>query len=292
MPPRSPSLPPVPGGHAPTREEPEDVQSRPAPRPLPLAAAGVRGLRLPTRLLLPDRTAATVATYDLAVALGTDRKGVHMSRLVACAHAWSAGFDPLRPRALLADLRATQPAPAAEFTVRFPYHREKSAPVTGERGMMEYGVVLVGRADPVRPERFVLALEVPVTTLCPCSRDISEHGAHNQRAWARVRFRLDPEGTPETLDGLLTRVEREGSSELYAVLKRPDEKHVTERAYANPKFSEDLARDLAHALGGLPGLRLLTVDVENLESIHAHSAFARYENPSFVPEPVVSPAEG
>ncbi len=281
--PRSPADP----GRLHRATEPEDVQSRRDDRPVPLAAAGVRGLRLPTRILLGPREVPALATYTLAVGLRPGRKGVHMSRLVTCAHTWSEGFDPFRPDLLLARLRETQPAPHAEFTIGFPYHREKSAPVSGARGLMEYGVTLRGRHDEGRDERFALDLAVPVTTLCPCSRDISEHGAHNQRAWARVSFALDPARVHPDLDALLARIEAEGSCELYAVLKRADEKYVTERAYARPKFSEDLARDLALTLTDLPGLGLETVDVENLESIHAHVAFARYDAPP-VPPPVVA----
>lgn len=265
------------GAIAPSQDEPEDVQARPAPRPLPLRAAGIRGLRLPTRLLLPTHEAMTIATYELGVALDASHKGVHMSRLVSCAHRWSKGFDPLRPRLLLEELHRTQPTNGAVFVIRFPYHREKLAPVTGAKGLMGYEIALTGQKEGGE-EHFFLDLDVPVTTLCPCSRDISQHGAHNQRSWARVRFLLDPASEPPILDDLLGRIEAEGSSELYSVLKRPDEKYVTEAAYTHPKFSEDLARDLAAGLSDLAGLTLLRIDVENLESIHAHAAFARYES--------------
>ncbi len=288
MPSPPPSRPLSARGRPSVPAEPEDVQSRRDDRPVPLAAAGVRGLRLPTRLLLGDKEVSTLATYTVAVGLPPGRKGVHMSRLVACAQDWSRGFDPFRPDLLLRRLCETQPAPRAEFTIRCPYHREKRAPVSGVPGLLEYELGVHGFHEEGRPERFVLELAVPVTTLCPCSRDISEHGAHNQRAWARLGFALDPRGTPPPLDELLGRIEAEGSCELYAVLKRADEKYVTERAYARPKFSEDLARDLVLALDDLPGLGLQSVDVENLESIHVHSAFARYESSS-VPPTVVPP---
>jgi GTP cyclohydrolase I len=292
MPSPSHPRPPVDGDPPCPSTQPEDVQSRRDDRPVTLAAAGVRGLRLPTRVVVGRREVPTLAIYALAVGLAPGHKGVHMSRLVACAHGWSEGFTLFRPDRLLDELRATQPAPHAEFTIAFPYHREKSAPVSGARGLMEYEVTVQGRHDEGRADRFDLALAVPVTTLCPCSRDISEHGAHNQRSWVRVSFSLDPSEVRADLDALLARIEAEGSCDLYAVLKRADEKFVTERAYARPKFSEDLARDLALALEGLSGLGLRTVDVENLESIHAHAAFARYETECVPPPPVSEPASG
>jgi GTP cyclohydrolase I len=292
MPPLPRSLSPTGTGRLDESPEPEDVQSRPDERPVPLAAAGIRGLRLPSRLRLDGREIPTLATYTLAVGLPPGRKGVHMSRLVACAHAWSRGFDPFRPDLLLASLRKTQPAPRVEFAIDFPYHREKLAPVSGAPGWMEYAVAVRGRHEEGRGDRCVLGLAVPVTTLCPCSRDISEYGAHNQRSWVRASLAVEPARVEPDLDALLARIEAEGSCELYAVLKRADEKYVTERAYARPKFSEDLARDVALALQGLPGLELVSVDVENLESIHAHTAFARYEEVAEPLPPLPDPTPG
>ena len=164
-------------------------------------------------------------------------------------------------------------ADKGDITVVFPYFMTKSAPVSGVQSLMDYQVQWVGRAEKAQVE-FELTVQVPVMSLCPCSKAISDHGAHNQRSHITVQL---VGSQAYDLDAVIQLIEKQGSSELWSLLKRPDEKYVTEYSYNNPKFVEDLIRDVAAAVKQLPGVLRYKIEAENFESIHNHSAYAVIE---------------
>lgn len=251
-----------------------DTQSQRDARGLPIDRVGVKNLRFPLRIRDRDHVEqATVATVSLAVDLPHHFKGTHMSRFVEVLHAHGHELTVASiagmPRALMKKLDSEK----AHVEFRFPYFRTKKAPVTEAEGLLDYGVVFEVNAEKARVD-FVVTVEVPVTTLCPCSKAISARGAHNQRGIVTlaVRFR-----DPVWIEDLIELVESSASSGLYSLLKRPDEKFVTEHAYDNPVFVEDLVRNIALRARKHPQLTWFRVEAENFESIHNHNAYAVIE---------------
>jgi GTP cyclohydrolase I len=250
-----------------------DVQSHPDARELAIGRVGIRGLRYPIRFVDGDGEArATVASCSVFVALPAERKGTHMSRLVAVIDEMP---DPLSLAALpglLDTLLARLGAEAGRIEIAFPWFVRKAAPVSGAQSMMDYQVEL--SAEALDGKRVVdVGVVVPVMSLCPSSKAIADYGAHNQRSY--ITLRVHPRGGTEvTLRGLIATAEEEASCELYGLLKRADEKFVTERAYEHPRFVEDLVRGIAARLVNDPRFEGFTVAAENLESIHNHSAYA------------------
>jgi len=253
-----------------------DVQSGPDARRLAIDQVGIRGLRYPIAFADHDGAAqGTIALANVYVALPEDRKGTHMSRLVMLLEEHSApGAAPLSVatlRPLMDDLVVRLDAPGGRIELVFPFFVRKTAPVSGVASMLDYEVRLVAELADGR-YRQTVAVAVPVTSLCPCSKEISEYGAHNQRSQVTITVR----GSEAVFVHELLRIaEEEASSELYGVLKRADEKYVTERAYDNPRFVEDLVRGVAGRLAADARLGAWCVEAENFESIHNHSAYAR-----------------
>ncbi|MGB7399082.1 GTP cyclohydrolase FolE2 [Castellaniella sp.] len=256
-----------------------DIQSSLDARGIPIQRAGVRGIRYPLRLLVSATVSQqVVAHWEMTVALPAEDKGTHMSRFIEVLEAWRE--TPMSPDGFCRMARAIcdrLDAKICDVAARFPYFLEKAAPVSGLRSLMDYQVSWVAHASQGAPTRFSQQVQVPVTSLCPCSKAISEYGAHNQRS--HVHVSLDYE-TPMAadLDVLIRGVEAQASSQLWGLLKREDEKFVTEQAYENPKFVEDLVRDVAVLLRRLPGVASYQVEAENFESIHNHSAYAMVNN--------------
>jgi GTP cyclohydrolase IB len=247
-----------------------DVQGSPDSRHLPIQKVGVRRLRHPMLWQTQDKAQATIGEFSFAVELPAAKKGTHMSRFVTLlnqhAAPWSVADAP-RVGKLLCETLETE---RAFFEVHFALFMDKAAPVSGVTSLLDYQVTL--RCEATHHDAHVtLAVQVPVTSLCPCSKEISAYGAHNQRSHITITAQVTPQVLAEDI---ITTVEAQASSQLYGVLKRPDEKFVTERAYDNPKFVEDLVRDVALAIKKLPGLSQVTVEAENFESIHNHSAYA------------------
>jgi GTP cyclohydrolase I len=259
---------------APLHRHLRDVHSEKDTRKLPLDRAGVKGLRYPICVL--DRARGkqhTLGEIDMSVALPHGRKGAHMSRFVELLNRHRGEIDIRRFHAICAELRSEHQAKAAHVEVRFPYFVEKEAPVTRARGLVDYACTFgasVGEGKGRRGSLWVAA-EVPVTTLCPCSKAISDRGAHNQRSLVTVKVWFT---RFFWLEDLIRLVEESASSELYAVLKRPDEKLVTERAYDRPRFVEDLVREVGTRLKADKTFSKWEVEAESFESIHAHSAYA------------------
>ena len=253
-----------------------DTQSGSDERNLAIDQVGIRGLRYP--LAFADGEAppqATIASFAVMVALASDRKGTHMSRLVQILEDLAApGAPPLSVaslRGLLEDLVARLDAPGGRIEITFPWFVRKNAPVSGVASLLDYEVRLAGELADGRYASTV-TVAVPVTSLCPCSKEIAEYGAHNQRSTITIGVRPRE---PIRVGELLRIAENEASSELYGILKRADEKYLTERAYDNPRFVEDLVRGVAARLAADPRVAGYAVEAENFESIHNHSAYAR-----------------
>jgi GTP cyclohydrolase I len=250
-----------------------DTQSARDVRHLAIQRVGVRGVRYPLTLRIGKAELPTVAEWDLDVALPAERKGTHMSRFVAWLDALDAPVDAASLRSGMAEMLERLHAQDGRIEARFPFFLRKRAPVSGLESLLEYQGRWIAEAR-AGASAVWAEVVVPVKSLCPCSKEISDYGAHNQRSHVTIRVELLGDiGWPE----LVRFAEDEASSELWPMLKRADEKWVTERAYENPKFVEDLVRDVALRLNADPRVGRYAVDVENFESIHNHSACARIE---------------
>lgn len=250
-----------------------DVQSIVDTRNLPIDWVGVRGIRHPVVLLGAHARQPSIGMFEMLVALPADQKGTHMSRFLCLLNEATPEIPFQGPRALFGQILSTLHAQKARLTLQSTWFFQKKAPVSGVPSLMDYDITWVvegGHATALT----TLVLAIPVTTLCPCSKKIADYGAHNQRSILELRLRLDPKVDPVDPDVLIPRVEALSSCPLYSVLKRPDEKWVTERAYDHPQFVEDLVRDVAMLLKSTPGLLGFSVGCENFESIHNHSAYA------------------
>jgi GTP cyclohydrolase IB len=253
-----------------------DTQSLADHRQIAIDRVGITNLRYP--LQIRDRgqvLQSTVATCALTVDLPHHFKGTHMSRFVQVLNAHGPVLHVENIQEILRELVAKLHSEKAQVEFVFPYFIEKHAPVTGAPGLMDYEVKFNatyahGVVD------LVVTVGVLVTTLCPCSKAISLHGAHNQRGKVTFAVRFE---RPIWIEDLIELVESCASSELYSVLKRPDEKAVTERAYENPVFVEDLVRNVAARANLEPNITWYRVEAENYESIHSHNAYASIEKP-------------
>jgi GTP cyclohydrolase I len=251
----------------------EDVQSRADTRRIPINKVGIKDIRHPVKL--KDRSSGeqhTVATFNMYVNLPHDFKGTHMSRFVEILH-HEREISVENFGHLLEEMTRRLEAEAGHIEMTFPFFVMKRAPVSGVESLMDYEVTLIGeqRGD---SQTLSIRVVVPVTSLCPCSKRISERGAHNQRSHVTLTAQLREH---VWIEELIDIAEAEASSELFGILKRPDEKFVTERAYDNPKFVEDLVRDLAIRLNAESRISAYVVEAENFESIHNHSAYALIE---------------
>lgn len=249
-----------------------DVQSLGDVRRVAIDRVGVKDVTYPIRLRTPDGgEQTTVATINMYVSLPHHQKGTHMSRFLEVLNEQTG--EPVSPdripeiaRAICHRLNAAE----AHFEARFTYFIKKKAPVTGAAGLMDYQVTFECTAN--GDVDFVIGVAAPATSLCPCSKEISVYGAHNQRC--RVEARVRVKGMM-WIEELVEVLEGAASHPVYAVLKRPDEKYVTEKAYENPKFVEDIVRDLAVALDGDKRIEWFQINSENFESIHNHNAYAQ-----------------
>ena len=274
-----------------------DMQNAPDTRGIALTKVGVKGLEYPITVLdRVNKVQHTTARADLFADLPRHFKGTHMSRFVEIFHRHRKDLSMPRFLEMLEEIVADLEAESAYGTLDFPYFLEKKAPVSRLPGIMSYNCRYQGRvnraADPAGaagnvpagnvpasgenaagPRRhFTVSVSVPVATVCPCSRAISERGAHNQRGIVTVELELGPFFW---IEDIIAIVEKSASSPVYSILKREDEKHITETAYDNPKFVEDIVRDVYIEIKALEQFRRFSVEAENFESIHNHSAYAR-----------------
>lgn len=258
--------------NAPERGILPDIQSRIDRRGIPIDEVGVRGVRYPVTLLARGWTVPTIADISMNVALRAAEKGTHMSRFVEILEAHATPLDNHGFRAMVLAMCERLEARAGSIEMRFPFFVRKAAPVTRASSLMDYLVKWRGAVTVTGAYSFRMRVEVPATSLCPCSKEISEYGAHNQRS----HIAIDAEIAGDVrIEELIAMAEASASCEVYGLLKRADEKYVTEVAYDNPKFVEDLVRDVARALDRDPRIPSYSVEAENFESIHNHSAFAR-----------------
>jgi GTP cyclohydrolase IB len=251
-----------------------DKQSERDHRELRIDQVGVRGLRFPIQVLDKANTLQdTVATIGMYVDLPKEFKGTHMSRFLEVLNAHGRIVHVQNVPEILYAMQSKLKSATARLEIEFPYFMVKKAPVTGLESLMDYTARFEATACGKEID-FVLTVQVPVTTLCPCSKAISKHGAHNQRGQVRVQLRSSKE---IWIEEVIEMVESSASSPLYALLKRQDEKAVTERAYENPVFVEDLARNVALKLNAHADVTWYKVETENQESIHNHNAYACIE---------------
>ncbi len=252
-----------------------DKQSETDHRQIPINRVGVKGVRHPIRVRDKEHeTQETVALIDMSVDLPHHFKGTHMSRFLEALNAHGREIHVRSIPSILEDLRQRLKADCAHINMEFPYFLEKRAPVSGAMGLMDYAVRFEAASEGGRMD-FVCTVIVPVTTLCPCSKAISDRGAHNQRGYVTVSVRFG--ARPVWIEDLIRMVEDSASCEVFSLLKRPDEKFVTEQAFDNPVFVEDLVRNVAVRLDRHPDISWYRVEAENIESIHNHSAFAIVE---------------
>ena len=248
-----------------------DIQASPDSRRIAIDKVGVKSVRYPIKLREKGGgEQTTVASVDMMVSLPHHQKGTHMSRFLEVLNQYA---HPLTPECIGVVARAIKErleADHAHLTLSFPYFIEKSAPVSGAKGLMDYEVTFEAVCN--AQDDFVLRVRAPATSLCPCSKEISEYGAHNQRCEVEAAVRCS--GETMWIEDLVAHLERAASAQVYACLKRPDEKYVTEEAYDNPKFVEDIVRDLAAGLEADERVTWYSISSENFESIHNHNAYA------------------
>lgn len=252
-----------------------DVQNAADSRNLPINKVGIKSIRHPVRLL--DHQGAiqhSIALFDMLVALPAEQKGTHMSRFVDLLNRQSAPISQPVFAELCLQMVERLDASRGSIRMAFPYFINKTAPVSGEHSLLDYNVSYLGQVRD-GDTSLTIQVEVPVTSLCPCSKKISQYGAHNQRSHLTLTVQSQQ---AVAIEELIDIAEAQASSQLYGLLKRPDEKFVTERAYENPKFVEDLVRDVATALAADPRISAYRVESENFESIHNHSAYAVIES--------------
>lgn len=249
-----------------------DVQATADTRRLAIQNVGVKGLRYPLQIAAGNgELINTVATLALTVGLPPEVKGTHMSRFVELLEARRAALTQDGLTAMLDEMLLRLDAQSGRIELSFPYFIRKTAPVSGVNSLLDYDVTLTIDKPQGQVAALTLQVTAPVTSLCPCSKKISDYGAHNQRSHITLQAKLRK---AMSIEELVRLAEEEASCEVFGLLKRPDEKWVTERAYDNPKFVEDLVRDIALRLMNEPRISDWKVASENFESIHNHSAYA------------------
>jgi len=250
----------------------KDVQSQPDYRNIPIDKVGIKNLRYP--ITVRDRRDGfqhTIAAINMYVDLPHDNKGTHMSRFVELLHLLRPEVSLKKFSAILENMKEHLNAASAHLEMTFPYFIEKKAPVSTSPGLMDYTCSIIGTSDPSGKIDLISEVVVPITSVCPCSMEISDLGAHNQRGEVRLSTRFKKF---IWMEDMIELVEKSASCDVFSVLKRTDEKYVTEKAFANPKFVEDIVRDVAKKLKNDDNITWFSVSAENFESIHNHSAYA------------------
>jgi GTP cyclohydrolase I len=250
-----------------------DVQNRRDNRNVDINKVGVKSIKYPITVLdKKNKTQHTIATINMYVDLPYHFKGTHMSRFIEILNHYRQGINVKNLSAILNEMKMKLKAKSAHIEIEFPYFIEKTAPVSKAKSLMEYTCKLWGAlSDEVD---ICLGVEVPVTTLCPCSKELSKKGAHNQRGIVSIKVRFKK---IFWIEDVINIAEKSASSDVYSLLKRSDEKYVTDKAYENPMFVEDVVRNVSKKLEKDPNITWFSVESENIESIHNHSAYALLE---------------
>ncbi len=257
-----------------TCDEIEDVQNRADTRQITINKVGIKDIRHPVRVR--DRSEGeqhTIANFNMYVELPHNFQGTHMSRFVEILNEHEREISIKSFKTMLKEMGERLEADTGHIEMSFPYFINKKAPVSGVESLMDYEVTFTGELNKDSTS-LDLKVVVPVTSLCPCSKKISSYGAHNQRSHVTVSVKAN---SFMWIEELIEMIEAQASSELYGLLKRPDEKYVTEYAYDHPKFVEDMVRDVANLLNNDDRIDAYVVESENFESIHNHSAYALIE---------------
>jgi len=251
-----------------------DVQSSLDTRRIAIDRVGIKAIRHPVKVADKDGGVQhTVAVFNMYVNLPHNFKGTHMSRFVEILNSHEREISVESFEDILRAMVTRLESESGHIEMTFPYFVNKSAPISGVRSLLDYEVTFIGEIKQNRYE-FTMKVIVPVTSLCPCSKKISDYGAHNQRSHVTISVRTN---SFVWIEDVIRIAEDRASCELYGLLKRPDEKYVTEKAYDNPKFVEDIVRDVAEVLNGDDRIDAYVVESENFESIHNHSAYALIE---------------
>ena len=254
---------------------PEDVQNHPDHRRIPIQKVGVKNITYP--IIVKDKKNKiqhTIARFSMYVNLPHHFKGTHMSRFIEILNDYRQAIDMRNISNILAKMKKKLNAESAQVEIEFPYFIEKKAPVSRAKSLMEYTCRFIGSINRDQKTKLIVGIDVPITTLCPCSKAISEKGAHNQRS--RVSVHLHTKKF-FWIEDIILLIEEAASSQVYSLLKRRDEKFVTEQAYENPMFVEDIVRSIAEKLGAGQNITWFSVEAENMESIHNHNAYAMVE---------------
>ena len=258
-----------------------DVQSSEDTRQLAINKVGIKSIRHPAKVL--DKSGGvqhTVANFNMFVGLPHNFKGTHMSRFVEILNGHEREISVENFETMLREMVERLEAETGIIEMSFPYFVNKIAPVSGVNSLLDYDVTLIGEITAKGEFKQTVKVLIPVTSLCPCSKKISAYGAHNQRSHVTVAAQIN---AFIWIEDIIQMVESQASCELYGLLKRPDEKYVTERAYDNPKFVEDMVRDIAVRLNEDRRVAAYVVESENFESIHNHSAYALIERDKRLP---------
>jgi GTP cyclohydrolase I len=251
-----------------------DIQSSEDTRYIHIDRVGIKDIRHP--IVVRDRSGRdqhTVATFNMYVSLPHNFKGTHMSRFVEILNHHEYEITVESFKRMIVEMTEVLQAEAGHIEMSFPFFMIKFAPISKVQSLMDYQVSFIGQIQN-KVTSVLVKIVVPVTSLCPCSKNISDYGAHNQRSHVTVQARLR---SFVWVEELIEMIEKVGSCELYGLLKRPDEKYVTEKAYDNPKFVEDIVRDVAIRLNADDRITAYVIESENFESIHNHSAYAMVE---------------
>jgi GTP cyclohydrolase I len=247
-----------------------DVQKETAKHSVDIDKVGVKGVKYPIVVLdKKNKNQSTVATINMYVDLPRSFRGTHMSRFIEILdhHKGRMTFHNISP--ILSEMKEKLDAKSAHLEIAFPYFIEKTAPVSSQKSFMAYECKFIASQDD--SDKFILEVNVPVMSLCPCSKEISDRGAHSQRSIVTVRIKIS---SIVWIEDIVNLVEDAASSDVYALLKREDEKYVTEKAYDNPRFAEDMVRHIAVELEKIKQVTWFIVETENYESIHNHNAYA------------------
>ena len=251
-----------------------DIQSQKDDRNIDIQKVGVKGIKYP--ILVLDKSNGTQhvnATVNMYVDLPHHFKGTHMSRFIEILNDYRGQINIKTFQQILEEMREKLNAESAHMEIEFPYFIEKEAPVSGAKSLMEYQCGFFGESNG-KGNDFLVGITVPVTTVCPCSKEISSVGAHNQRSIVKLKLKFKKFFW---IEDIIKLVEDSASSEVYSLLKRPDEKYVTEKAFGKPMFVEDVVRSVAEKLNKTDNIISYRVEAENIESIHNHSAYAYIE---------------
>ena len=259
----------------------EDVQNFADNRKIAINQVGIKSLKFPIIIADNSKNQATVAVVNMYVSLPDNVKGTHMSRFVGILNEIYQSKKAISIQnfpQLLQEMIERLEAENGFIEMNFPFFINKAAPVSGVQSLLDYDLTFIGKINTTNGVDFTLKMVIPVTSLCPCSKKISEYGAHNQRSHVTVCVKFHKDRIANIcIENLIRSIEKEASCELYSLLKRPDEKFITEKAYDNPKFVEDMVRDVAAKLNKISEITWFSVESENFESIHNHSAYAKIE---------------